>query len=285
MSKWSQQEAHDSVSHRAVDRDGARIEQIGLAPRMFSLAIPLINDLRAGPSERWDARSLFPDVFDPLLEALRDKSTGVLVHPTEGELNVKVASFSYDFLPTTRNGVMLEASFTETITEDTIFDPSPASFSIAIEAVDTLVALVPDEIDFDFITFKELLGRIQAIFDSVGLIEAQIGGVVSGMIADLKALAASVSRQCNLSDATPETVSAQGVILDLIAQIRSTCEEAARALSISKQLKTYRSPFEMTWSQLARQLDCDVSDLMDLNPSLVSGPSVPAGEDIVYLAQ
>lgn len=283
VSKFSQSESHANVPHRAVDRDGARIEMVGLEPRQFTLTIPLINNLQPGPNEEW-VQPLFPDTYDELLIALRDRSTGVLVHPTEGELNVKAVSFPHEFDSSTRNGVVFEVTFLETIEGEELLDPSQANFSVAMQAMEELEGMpIVEELDFDFSSFKDSLRQLQSVFDGIGIMEAQLTGLVTGLIQDLDSLAASISRLSNESMATVDNIVTQGIALDLIAQAKGTCEEAKQAISIKHRLKVLTTSEEMTWNQLERETRTSVTKLMDLNASLVRGPTVPANSQIVYL--
>ncbi len=110
----------DLAIHKYPNLDSARVENTGRNPSVYTCRAVLTNNIYPNSRETWKAGTLFPRVFELLMNILYD-STGyhILQHPFLGERNVMTVKWDYSFIGKgPRDGVYLDMSWIETIGDD-----------------------------------------------------------------------------------------------------------------------------------------------------------------------
>jgi hypothetical protein len=274
---------HDLAIHKFVDRNGAHIEGTGRAPLEFTARVPLLNGLTPGQTEGW-AGNLYPDVFNNLLRACIDKSSGVLQHPELGPITCKVQTMEWDLVAQVRSGVWVDFSWIET--DDTGQDldnnlGSPSDLSNAQGAANDLDsqlaalvtapgAYVPPQ------SFTSIMQRIRAVTDLPTLLQKQYGGQCDNLIYQANQLRDSLNRSANALNWP-------------ILQASERAKEAAYALKQTlltkgRQVLLFTVIVDSSMALVSSQIPANLGDLMLLNPAYLQSPLVPSGAQVRYYA-
>jgi DNA circularisation protein N-terminus len=271
---------HGLVPHKRVDRNGWRVENVGMNSRAFSMKVPFINTIAPGPTETWGQTGapLFPDTHDRVMVALADRSTGPFQHPIYGACTVKVEAWEETLDPDFRGGPTLVISLLETFDDPSssaVAQPSPVS--IATDAAVSLDAILlpltppPSTGTPGGISLTSFIKSIAAIGDQAQLFEMQVEGQIDHVIYAVQGLEASFGYQPGFSDATQRLISALHAL-------------KTQQLAADKPLSYYVTPKASTLAAIANRVGATVADLLTLNPTLVSGvsPIVPADTAVAY---
>jgi prophage DNA circulation protein len=277
----------DSADHKRVDRDGARIELMGRNPYEFKVSILFINGLTPGPNEQWGG-NLYPGEYQKFVAAFEDRSTGVFVHPVFGPINCKCLSFTDRIDAELRNGVIVEALFRDTLVDDTstaISLGTVSAFSTASVAAGDLDAASADgsisspipPIDPSDPTqsFSGFVTSVQGIANTSDFLGQQFGQKITGAISTANGIADTFSSQ-----QAPNT---QVRIVDSAFRLSSSLRAMQeQQLAKAKATAVYTVPRTTTLGALSGRLGNSIDDLMALNPSALSKPTVPSGAVITY---
>lgn len=181
---FSFDQAH--APHLYPDRDAGFIEGVGRNPSKHQFTALFRN----GISGQKDV--LFPTRWQKFIAACADRTTGVLNHPTLGNLKVKCASCSTKWDPNRADGVDVDVSFVETADEEEsneIFNKaSPIAAALAGAAdLDAAVADVapvptyPESLSPSALeSMKALSGAVDQFKRGVGNIGAAIDTAIGG---------------------------------------------------------------------------------------------------------
>jgi prophage DNA circulation protein len=101
---------HDNVKHKGLRTDGVDVEPTGLKPFTFKYTIALFNDLDGEGS--W-SKNLFPEVYQDLVNALRDNPIGQLNDIARGEITVAVDDVQEHWVGEKQDGLYLDVTFTQ----------------------------------------------------------------------------------------------------------------------------------------------------------------------------
>jgi len=278
--------AHDLVEHKTWGRDGARVEATGLAPYRFSFSAPLTNGIVPGKGETWSV--LYPNQFRALFAAFQNKETGVLQHPEFGEIACKAERFDIDWDASKRGGVDAELTFVETLIAN---DANVLEFPSPVQEIE-LAALNLDsdntKVDLKALlaakgihlpTFQndcmDLVRKIQAVVDTPTLLQNRIAGRIDAIVYRFNKVAESAER-------------AREAYTWPAAQDREKVNAAAHELrqdllKADRKIAYYRVRAETTIAGLARLIPgATVGDIMSLNPSLMTRPTVPENTRVRY---
>jgi len=265
---------HNIVTHRFMDRNGARLENAGQKEYNYKLKIPFVNGLWRGQTEEWDD-PLFPDTLIEFLTAVEDRSDGALVHPIYGTRNCKALDWQQTLDPLFRGGVVLLASFGETIGDgDAATLASTSTLSIlqdAAEDLDGMIATLdpPPDTGTGGPSLADFIDSIEAIGDEWNLLVMQVNAKIAAVINTMIGLEEAFGYVPGFSDATMRLVSALHAVAD-------------RNLRQSKAVSFYVTPSPTTLGSLALRLKTDVSTLLKLNIALARNPIVPAQTIVTY---
>lgn len=138
---------HNLIKFLYPDQDNARIRNTGFLPREWTYVIPLINTLGPVKGDGWKRGTLYPtgsgqqSVWDQLQIALLDKTAGVLYHPDQFQVKVKVRDWDYDYVgDKVRQGVIVTVNFIECLDDDIEIVPNfvPSMPQTAVQ-IDNLI--------------------------------------------------------------------------------------------------------------------------------------------------
>lgn len=285
--KFSSGFSQDIAAHKYYQRDGQNLERTGRGGFEFTFTIPFIRGLRQARNERWTVTPLYPNGLRAFVESCLDGETKILSHPELGDYNCKVSHIHWDTAAEHRNGVMLDVSWSEDNTKDegkhsVAFDnagnaTAPAEeldrAAIELAKLKALKAKVPT-LPVTKTTLTTLARQVVAARDRIGRLSQDSIGNIDRLVR-------------NVRDIEQAIVSTPSALAWPARQSATKTENAlinARA-DISRgfrEVKKYRTAKRMSLSAVARILGIDTQGLIELNPQLLSSPTVPAETVVRY---
>ena len=277
---------HDTPQHKAVDRDGAFIENTGRNPLEFSIIAPMYaKTLARGKNETWD--DLYPTRYNQLRDVCLKRSTQVLVHPLYGEIQTKVTSWKSSLNADERGGQIAEISVVETrddgVTPAFSASTKSLAYSTAVDLDSQLYALSPPPVIFtasdEEQSFLGVITSLNRIVDS-GTLRAQRGlAKIDSTVAKLDKLARSIDRGAEVLvfDAPSGTSLPAGRLGPGAGRIWTNCQvlkSVMRDLRLSlnvnnnKKIGVFVVTRPMMLVSIASRLRCKVADIIALNPSI-----------------
>ena len=279
----------DVVSHKYPDLDAARLENTGRNPIVVSCTAIFVNTITPGPKESWKAGTLFPTVYQAVLNSALNRNTGILQHPFIGQFSAKLLecddSISSDF----RGGAILSLHFEETINDDNILNniqsTVPDVNSSASTLDNTIKSLTPAQLAF----LKSQYGGLK-LGGYAGIMADISNAIGQGQLAILNILG-KISQTLYYVD---NLITAIDLANDIVfAQIKNDAIVFySRLLSFQqkfnaatkKSTSTYVTRTPMSLATIATVINKNLSDLMTLNPRLLGYPVIPANTPIKYYA-
>ena len=274
---------HDLAQHKFADLDGANIEATGRAPLQFEARIPFLNGIARGSHELWKD-PLYPTAFREFFAACADKSTGTLMHPEFGAIQVKTESCTVNWDALKRGGVEVDVTWLETVIDDSEFanflasdSPSAAladaSATADAAAGNSAIPNVPQLPTFTY-SFQDLTNGLTAIANLPSLLDAQVGGRIASLSAQASQLLGAVQNINNVLY-WPLTEAAQQIIA-------ATNNLRNQILAKNQAILLYVTPFDATLAAIATQIQADLGDVFTLNAQLLESPIVPKGTIVRY---
>ncbi len=303
-SKFTLALRHDLVQHRYPDRNGANVEDTGLAPFHFTASIPFLNGTVPGKGESWDIP--YPNQYRKFMAVAVRGATGLLQHPEFGDVPCKLDACETVWSAERRDGVLVECSWLQTLvlgddnTSIVNARPSPIS-SVLLSALDldaqirtinppfpTQPAYTPD--------FAASMRSLTAVTDQVTLASQRGLGSLGAIQYRLNTLQNSIER----AQAAPATT-VKGIIapiangqalralawpiVNTIEKFRSASIDLKQVLATNgKPIKTYVTPIDMTLAAAAQNVGAPVADVIALNPGACASPIIPRLSRIRYYA-
>lgn len=279
VTKMTMTIAHDLVEHKYWGVDGSDIEAVGLAPTRFTATIPLTNAIYPGKNERWKAAELYPDGLRKLVTAFAKKADGTLQHPEFGDVICKAERLTIDWDAMRRGGCDCEASWIETgIEQVTTFAPSPvqqiflAGLNLDASSAD-IKKLAPDFPQYKT-TFADLARSLQAIGDQVTLLSYRGAGQINSVLYRVNAMQASLSKAKS---------ALTWPLIENCERVRAaTFDLKDKILAGSGNISFFITKSQVTIAGLAITTGNKVSDLITLNPSLMSKPTIAKDVRVRY---
>lgn len=296
--------SHDLPQHKAVDRDGAFVENTGRNPFVFTVTIPFIaQTLARGKNESWD--DLYPGRFEQLRTACLDRTTGDFVHPLYGTFKVKASDWKSSLNADERGGQTVEVTFIETRddAETPAFTPSDRSRakSTAIsldaklgtlnpppstlnmpdngESWETVVNDILTQINSKTLQAKQALAKIDRNVAKLGRLADSINRAAEVVTVDV---ASSVST--NLGRLGPGA----GSIWTDCQVLRSSLMDVRSKLAANgnKTISTYIVPRPTMLVSLANRLKATPAELLALNPGIPRAKlTIPSNTIVQYYAR
>lgn len=269
--------AHDLVEHKYWGVDGGRVEATGVAPIRVSAQIPLSNRIYPGKNEKWQADALYPDALRALLLAFAERKSGLLQHPEFGRIACKAERMEIDISGERRNTAMVDASWVETLDEDVLSEivASPVTeMEFAASDLDAsredIRGLAPNLPEYET-SFDDFARSIAAVGDQVGLLAYRAGGKIDSIIYRADAIGESAER-------AKSALTWQ--VQKNVERIKSAAHDLrGKLLAESRNIVYYRVPADTTLSGILASVaeGNTVSDLVKLNPGLMSNPTITKG--------
>lgn len=274
--------SNDLVQHKHPDQDGFHVECTGANNRTIEAEIPFLNNLRPAPSEKWLGRTPYPELFRAFILACVDKTSGPLVHPEFGELNVKCERWSFELAPSPRDGAIVHVEWIESVDDGNFLgsytQPSPVASAVALASQldDQITELTPPppELQEDPASFSDMMRFLQSVPDTATLLSKQVGGMFGRAAAKLDRLDEAMKR-FNTVRWWP--------IVDGAEHLRASLFDMEKKFGVDqKVMREYIVRAPATLSMLAQILGQDVDAMIRLNRNFMSKPVVPAGARVKY---
>jgi len=272
----------DLVEHKRPDQDGYHVESTGANNLVITATIPFRNNIRPAASEKWLGRTPYPELFRAFLAACVDTTTGPLMHPELGQLEVKCRNYHWRYDPNRRDGCDFDVEWVRTVDDGdflgAISEPSPVATAIALatQLDEQVVELFPPppELAEDPVSFSEMMRSLQAIPDTATLLSKQIGGIFHRVAAKLDRLEDAMAR-FNATRWWP--------IVDGMEHLRAAVFDLQRKFAVDhKAIREYQVRIPSTMAVLAQLLNNKIDDMIRLNRDKLEKPVIPAGARVKY---
>ncbi len=273
---------HDLVEHKSWGVDGAAVEDTGQTPVHISATIPFLNGIASADTEDWPSGDLYPTQFRKFVAAFQEKKAGLLQHPEFGSIGCRADKMEVELDSARRGGVIVEASWIETLDDEAIHQVVNGYVNLDVEAVnldaghDDLLKLVPSLPAYKT-TFADLARSIQAVGDQNALLSRQSAGQIDRLLYRIDNVQRSVD-SAKSALTWPMTQS--------IEKLRSAGTNLRqRLLQANRDIVLFTVPEQTTVPALLIQLPgATLSDVIKLNPDLMRGPVVPKRTTVRYYA-
>lgn len=282
--------AQDLVEHRFADLDGADVEATGRAPLRIRARIPFLNNIAAAPSELWTPGDLYPNTWRKMLAAFQDRSSDILQHPELGPITCRPGRFDTDWDSKTRDGVWVDAEWIETFDSTGALSASVTGaglISIATAAgidLDTLLPTIPQSaypgLPKNNPSFADFARQLQGVADQISLLQYSAAGAVDAIVFRVQNIESAFTNAFNPGPGSVQywpTLMAADSYLCAVANVKQTLLQAS-----AKSVGLYIPASDTTLAMIAQSIPAPVSDLMNLNPSLLSKLVVPSGTKVRY---
>lgn len=115
-----EQFTNDLAIYKYPNRDGARIDNMGANPEIWTIRAVLINNIWPGANENWTQGQLFPNVYNQLTALLKSSgSYKILQHPIYGNVTVQVIGVDPAIVAKgPRDGVYMDIHLIKTIVDN-----------------------------------------------------------------------------------------------------------------------------------------------------------------------
>jgi len=277
--------SQDQAQHKYPDRDGARIEATGRNPQTFSAHCLFRFSLASGQSEAGALGTPFPDQLMKFMTAMADRTTGTLVHPIYGPILCKPQSATLTLTATMRDGADVDARWVEDTDSEETSDAILASRSVVTEASLAAIALDSQIVQNPIIrdpgdpldpgaSFEDGMRSIKGVFDKGALLTKKLGGRINSVIYRVESVQDSIdsSRDPQLWPAKQSCVRLKDALVRLAGQL----------LVGGSDVKRYIVPGDTTLASLATRLFATTTEMILLNPDLVSDAVIPRGTVVRY---
>lgn len=273
--------SQDLVQHRYPDRDGAHVESTGRAPYVFAFKAIFLNNTSRGKNETWAYGNLFPTIFNKFVSACKDRSVGKLQHPIHGTFDVKCQNISYDLNANTRDGVIADVSFIETIKNELAIKVPTAQAEAEIKALEDALNSLPTQYkivipEAQKADLFDALNDIKAFADTASLAVAKTLGQVDRALAKVNRVGESFR---NLNNVAVSSVVSKCTML---SSTLSDIQKSAGSLTESSQERVYITSERTSLPSLVGPLRTDIISLIKLNQKLARMPIIPAGTAVRY---
>ena len=277
---------HDQEKHRFIFRDTELIESLGRENPTFRYSIPFREDIARDP---W--KNLFRNVYPKFLEACLDRSSGTLVDPVHGPVEVKCASMRELLDVTKRDGIDVEVEFI--LAPDESFESNAAENLSTIEVATALQgALDRDAQELDADTRAELEelnkgsenGRLNpldfatSVLNQVEANGNKIEAAFGDVIFRAEKLDESLGR---LRDPKNAPMRANARRLALVARDLQRNALAGNK-GRTRVVGIYTTDSDIGKIALAGKLGNSIQDLVRLNPTIARKVTIHRGTQVAY---
>lgn len=238
----------------------------------------------------------YPKNWGKWRQALLRGDARTLKHPEIGAFYARPADVSYTITSKSTAGVVVKVSFVESI--NSADEPSKLTSNgagaMAQAAADADYAMgalgigYPD--GMPTATFEEFVGAIASLGFTL---ESQVSGKLAQLQGLTDAVFFDVQLAANKLRFAPAAERDAGVASDplrwlLESSLNSMRVLASQAIELlatgARKTLKFRATRPMSLASVSFELGADIVDLITLNPSLLGGPMVPAGSDVLYYA-
>jgi hypothetical protein len=218
----------------------------------------------------------FPDKWGVWQRALFDGSSGDLEHPVLGKFRARVEGGSIQFAAQTTAGLIVEASFTETVDDidkqSKFFDPEPSFVSVAKAA-----SLAASAYGIKWPSQKlntSLEDAFRALASGVFGAQVSIAGLANQIAGDLLDMIAAAEA---LTD--PASYPVYDLLVFAWTLAKNAADRASRDLrSTGKRIVQN----DTTLAAFAAEVGNTEDEIMQLNLALLRSPIVASGKSVTF---
>ncbi len=285
--EWEFGFEQDHAEHKFPDKDGALVEATGRSPATYTFTAFFRNGLDAKAIVPTASLPLYPTQWRKFIAACLDRTTGSLVHPELGPINVKLKSCKTKASLDKRDGVDVDVTFVESpLAEDELTDllkqPSPMGAALAnAGSLDDAVGNIdpvpeyPDSISPSLLdSMKQLSGALQQFRLGIGNIGSLVDSYLDG-IADMRAALVKNGNPAK----TLKAIQALDACFTAVAQVAADAKPKGRPVTVA----IVQGP--ATPDAIAAFFGTPVDDFLRMNPLAADRSVVPKDSQVlVYVA-
>ncbi len=259
------------VEHVYPDRDGGRVEGTGRNPTRYTFRVPM---------RRCVAEGFYPDGWRALVKACSDRSTGTLVHPELGGLDVKPSDATSQWAAGARDGADVDLEFVESTEDGEVLArllAQKAPYFVVEEATararEALLALPdgPGEDLFDLLdAAKARMRQVAGAIDQNRLSISNVLAAFAGFVSAADQIMTSIEK-------TWDPAAYEGYQALAIA-VGAAADQANEI--VGKTVTRKRIPKAMTVAGAAAFVAMTLDDFLRFNPALADASEVPAGASV-----
>ncbi|NUP13748.1 MAG: hypothetical protein HOW73_47535 [Polyangiaceae bacterium] len=237
---------------------------------------------------------LYPGVWATWRKALLSGAIGELTHPDIGVFSARVKGGSYVIAPNVQGGVKVRVSFVESLPsadQPTALEFAEGNAQEVAQIVDESMAAMGIEYPSGYpeVSLEEF---VSAIVSFGPLLAAEFVAKAEYMVGTIDRIQAQIDENVEFASSSIEQD------LDSIANnpSRSILERALNDLrwimtqqikaagALSRVVKTYTTSSTLTLAAISIALKADIAGIVQLNPKLLSLPSLSPGTQVRYFA-
>lgn len=270
------------AQHLYPDRDAGFVEGTGRNPSKHQFTALFRNGITG------EKDVLFPTRWQKFVAACADRTTGVLNHPTLGNLKVKCVTCSTKWDPNRRDGVDVDVSFIETTDEEEsneIFNkasPMAAALAGAID-LDAAIADIspaptyPESLSPSALeTMKALSGSIDQFKRGIGNIGAAIDATLGGLeqFADTLSSVGELGSDPNVAKAMRALSRCSDALLNQSLTVTSKGKSITQAVTQN----------EAAADTVASFFGMGLDEFLRLNPKVADKPRIARNSTVFIFA-
>lgn len=278
-----------SWTHRNPERafpyvDGEAHENTGRKSLKVSATLLFLNTIEPG---------LFPGKWRNFRGLLLGGQSGILRHPDIGNFHARVENSSYRITSKSTSGVRVQAAWTESIKsadEPTKIVTGKADAAATARKADAAMAELGLDYPDGMGEGTTLEGLINEFFSIGALFTQQIFGEINRIIGLTDQIYVSMQvlgQSVQYADAAlraaiaghPSRWILETALKSLRVQLKDTLDAATQG---ARPIKSYTNPSDASLATISLAVGAIISDLVDLNPSVLGSPIVPKGTKILY---
>ena len=277
----------DHAEHKFPDRDGALIEATGRAPVTYTFTAFFRNGIDAKATVPTATLPLYPVQWRKFIVACLDRSTGSLVHPELGPINVKLKSCKTKCSLDKRDGVDVDVTFVESPLAseeltDLLRQPSPMGAALAsAKSLDDAVGNIDPVPEYPDSISPSLLDSMKALSGAVNQFKLGVGNI--GSLASSYLDGITDMRDTLVKNGNPATTAK--AIADLDKCFQAVAQVVADAKPKGKPVTIAIVQSEATPDAIAAFFGTPVDDFLRMNPSAADRAKLPKDSQVfVYVA-
>lgn len=261
--------AHSQAERRYPYVDGFGHDNTGRDSLRFTTRLYFLNTVEPGS---------FPDKWNAWRDALFDGSAGDLVHPVLGLVRARVMQGHVEYRAQTTAGVIVDVTFTETVDDPEVlffFDSPTVALDAAAKAADNAAS----DAGINYPTGDP--GGATSIAGAVAQFEGAITSFGMSVSGYANMVAAQIDGMISVAEGLTDPTKWPAYD-NLVTAWSSVKNVAAKTALVSRATAQTKLSADMGLDAVASSVGNSLDDIINLNPSLVSKPTVPKGTTVTH---
>jgi prophage DNA circulation protein len=262
---------HSQATHLYPRRDGGRTEHLGRDPNPHTFKIPFLRSID---------KALYPGRWREFIAAYADGSSGQLMHPELGPIQVKPLKSTTIWEPDKRDGCWVDAPFLESDEDGEAFARAvkkaapyflvESSAARAKEALQKLPSPPKPDLFDALDAAKNRLRVVAGAVDQARLSVSNVLAAIAGVVAAGNALMSSIEKAFD-----PDAYEGLAALSDMIAAATDQAKEFAGKAVVVRRIARGQ-PVESA----AAEVGMSTEDFLQFNPRFADASEVPAGTSV-----